>query len=77
MCWFFRPSCVNCCPSNLLSGSTLPHLPLPCVKKYPVYTYTVCKGGGVLGSGPQTDKHLPRSPLTGQILDDDILHCLQ
>jgi hypothetical protein len=21
-CWYFRPSFVNCCPSNLLSGST-------------------------------------------------------
>jgi hypothetical protein len=44
---FFRPSFVNCCSSNLLSGSTMP---LPCVNKYTVYTYTVCKGGcGVLG----------------------------
>ncbi len=32
------------------------------------YTYSVCKGGGVKGfcSGPQTDKHLPKSPFTGQ-----------
>ncbi len=63
-CWYFRPSFVNCCPSNILSGSTLPPSPL-----FPVWirtlcnTYTVCKGGGgyeVLG-GPQTDKHLPQS----------------
>ena len=27
---------------------------------------TVCKGGGVWGSGPQTDKHLPQSLFTGQ-----------
>ncbi len=50
--WYFRPSFVNCCPSNFLSGSTLlPPSPLPCVNKYTVYTYTVCKGGryGVLG----------------------------
>jgi hypothetical protein len=34
---------------NLLSGSTLP-LPFPCVNKYSVYKYKVCKGGyGVLG----------------------------
>ncbi len=26
-CWYFRPSCVNCCPSNLLSGSTTPPPP--------------------------------------------------
>jgi hypothetical protein len=32
--------------------------PLPCVNKYNVYTYTVCKGG-VRGSGSPTDKHLP------------------
>jgi hypothetical protein len=59
-CWHFRPSIVNYCPSNHLSGSpSLPPLPspLPCVKKYTiysiqytVYTYTVCKGEyGVLG----------------------------
>ncbi len=23
-CWYFRPSFVNCCPFNLLSGSTVP-----------------------------------------------------
>ncbi len=29
--------------------------------------YIVCKeGGGVWSSGPQTDKHLPQSPLTCQ-----------
>jgi hypothetical protein len=25
--WYFRPSFVNCCPSNLLSGSPPPPLP--------------------------------------------------
>jgi hypothetical protein len=25
--WYFRPSFVTCCPSNLLSGSTPPPLP--------------------------------------------------
>ncbi len=48
-CWYFRPSFVNCCPSNLLSGSTHhsppPH---PVWIKYAVYTYTVC---GVAGMG--------------------------
>ncbi len=39
--------------------------PLLCVNKYTAYTYTMCKGG-VWGSGPQTDKHLPQSPFTGQ-----------
>jgi hypothetical protein len=28
-CWYFRLSFVNCCPSNLLSGSTLPSPPFP------------------------------------------------
>ncbi len=67
-CCYFRPSCVNCCPSNLLSGSTPSPHPLPCVNKYTVYTYTVCNGGGgVGGSGPQTEKHhLPQSPFTGK-----------
>ncbi len=32
--------------------------PLSCVKKNTVYTFW--------GSGPQTDKHLPQSPFTGQ-----------
>jgi hypothetical protein len=36
----------------------------------PVYTYTrtntVCKRRGVWGSVPQTDNHLPQSPLTSQ-----------
>jgi hypothetical protein len=51
-CWYFRSSFVNCYPYNLynlLCGSSPPpppfkspptHPPLPCVKKYTVYTYT-------------------------------------
>jgi hypothetical protein len=31
-CWYFRSSFVNCCPSNLLSGST----PLPPPSKYSI-----------------------------------------
>jgi hypothetical protein len=74
-------SFVNCCPSPLFSGSTLPPPPLQCVNKYTVYctyTYTVCRGGGGgvgIGSGPQTDMHLTLRPFT-DFLDDDILHCL-
>jgi hypothetical protein len=41
-----------------------PPYPLPYVNKYTINTYTVCKGG-VWGSRPQTDKHLPQSPFTG------------
>ncbi len=57
-----------CCPSPLLSGSTLPSPPSLCEQLYcTVYTYTVCKGGGgVWSSEPQTDKHLPQRPFTGQ-----------
>jgi hypothetical protein len=52
----FRPSFVNCFPSDLLSGSSLPPPPLPCVNKYYiVYTFAMCKLGGgvyrVLGLG--------------------------
>ncbi len=74
---FFWPSFVNCCPSPLLSGLTLPPSPLPSVNKYTVYMCTVCKGG-IWGSGPQTDKHLLQSPFTGQFFEMTtfyILHC--
>ncbi len=58
LCWYFQPSfeiCTFlCCHSPLLSGSTLPPPPFPCVNKYTVYTYTL-GGGGVWGSGPQTN----------------------
>jgi hypothetical protein len=40
-----------------------------------VYPYTECKGG-VWGSGPQTDKHLPQSPFKLFFLNDDSLHSL-
>jgi hypothetical protein len=49
----FSTQLVYCCPSNLLSGSLSSPSPLPCVTKYTVYMYTVCKGGaegyGVIG----------------------------
>jgi hypothetical protein len=43
-----------------------------------LYTRMYClRGGLVWGSGPQTDKTLPQSPVTGQLsFDDDILLCL-
>ncbi len=47
---YFRPSFVNCCTFNLLSGSTSPFPPLPCVNRYIVHKYTMCKGRGVRGS---------------------------
>ncbi len=37
-CWYFRPSFVNFCPTNLLSGSTLPPFP---VSKYSIYSQCV------------------------------------
>ncbi len=72
----FRPSFVNCCPSNLLSGSRLPPLSLSHVNTYTVYTYTVCKGGGVWGSGLRQINNCHKVPLQVTFLDDDILHCL-
>jgi hypothetical protein len=33
-------------------------------------------GGGVWGSGPQTDKPCCKVPIQVIFLDDDILHCL-
>ncbi len=74
-CWYFRPSFVKCCPANLLSGSTVPPPPFPVLISI-LYTGIQCVkwGGGLWGSGPQTDKHLPQSPQS--FLDDDILHWL-
>ncbi len=36
----FQPSFVICCPSPLLSGSTLPPVSLPCVNKN-MYVYSM------------------------------------
>ncbi len=48
-CWYFRPSFVNWCPSNLLSGSTLSPLPPSPVSKYSIYRQCVAEmGWGVL-----------------------------
>ncbi len=72
-CWYFRPSFVNCCPSPLLSGSTLP---LPCVNKYTEYTYSVCKGGRKYGVLRLRQLNTWRKVhLQVDFLDDDILHC--
>ncbi len=62
----FRPSFVNCSPSNLLSGSK--QSPLPNVNKFTVIvcTYTGCKGESMGVWASDTDKHLPQSPFTGQ-----------
>jgi hypothetical protein len=58
----------------------LPLPPLPCVNKYTVYKYTVCKGGGLWrhrrGGGPQTDKTTAAKSLYRSIvLANDIWHC--
>jgi hypothetical protein len=47
-CWHFRPCLVNYCFSNLLSGSTLPPFPLPCVKVQHILTMCGWKGAGVV-----------------------------
>ncbi len=77
MVGIFEPALWVVGPLTLSLVQLSPPPPLHYVKKYTVYTYTVCKGRGIWVSGPQTDKHLPQSPFTGQFfLDDDILHCL-
>jgi hypothetical protein len=71
--WFFRPIFVNCCPSNLLSSSTPPPLP---VWISILFTRIQCvRVGGLWGSGPQTDKHLPQSHFTCQFIYMTTLHC--
>ncbi len=69
----FNTSFVICTlpwyPSSLLSGSTLPPTPLPCVNKCTMCTRIQCvrgEEGVVWGSGSQTDKHLRQSPFTGK-----------
>ena len=47
-CWYFRPSFVNCCPSNLLSGSTL--LPPSLCQSTVIQTVCGWEGEGVLSS---------------------------
>ncbi len=44
--WYFRPSFVNCCPSNLLSVSPLP--PFPVLISI-LYTRIWCVRGGGIG----------------------------
>ncbi len=76
---YFQPSFVNCCPSNLLSGWTLPPPPPPFPVRISIRStriQCVRRRGRVWGSGPQTDEHLPQSPLEINFLDDDIFHCL-
>ncbi len=58
-CWYFRPSFVNCCPPNLLSGSRSP----PPLFPLWISKCTVYRGGG---GGYQTDKHLAQSSFTGK-----------
>ncbi len=57
---YFRPSFVNCCPSNLLSSSVLPP-PFPLWIS--ILHTRIQYERGDMEFGPQTDKHLPQSPL--------------
>jgi len=78
----FSTAFINCCPSNLLSGATLPPSPLPCVNLYTVYTvytYTVCKGGvGVLGGEGASDRKntCRKVPLHASFFLNYIWHCI-
>ncbi len=76
-CWYLRPSFLNCCPSNLLSGSTLPPLPFPCVNKYTVvYTRIQCVGGGGGGYRFLGLRQIITCLYRSIFLYDDILHYL-
>jgi hypothetical protein len=66
---------VNYYPSNLNSNELFPPPPppLPCVKRYTVYTYTVqCvrmgEWGHRRGGGLRQIKHMLQSPFKGQFL---------
>ncbi len=78
-CWYFWPLLLNCCPSNLLSGSTLPP-PSMCEWVFCIHLYcTVFKGGGgrygILGLIQINTCR--KVPLQINFLDNDIiLHCL-
>ncbi len=77
-CWYFWPSFVNCCSSNLISALVQPSPPPPilCLNKYSIlycivlvyYTRIQCVRGryGVLC----------RRSYRSVFLDDDILLCL-
>jgi hypothetical protein len=67
LCWYFRPSFVNCCPP------TFSVIKL-CVNKYATYTYVRGGGYGVLDL--RQINTLSKVPLHVNFLDDDILHCL-
>jgi hypothetical protein len=49
--FYFRPSFVNCCPSPLLSGSTLPPFLFPVCILFTRIQYLKGGGVGVLGLG--------------------------
>jgi hypothetical protein len=76
----FSTGFVNYCPLTFsLVSSPSPPPTLPCVNKYTLYMYTVCKGGGSVGPysyegrGPQTDKTPAAKSLYRSIfLDNDI-----
>ncbi len=48
-CWYFRPSFVNYCPANLLSGSPPPPIPLSQSQSTIYCTQTVCGFEGIGG----------------------------
>ncbi len=68
-CWYFQPSFMNYCTSNLLSGSSPSFPPFP--KTIFCRSLTLCfwpdsePTKSRRGGGPQTDIHLPQSPFTG------------
>jgi hypothetical protein len=77
LCWYFRSSFVICCPSNLLSGSTVP--PPPPFPLWISILYTCiqrARGGGMGFSASDRLTPAAKSLYRSTFLDDDILHCL-
>jgi hypothetical protein len=74
-CWYFRPIFVNCCPSNLLFGSTLPP-PSLCELVYCTLSLIQCGGGGFGNLGLIQINTCRKVPLKAIVLDDVISHSL-
>jgi hypothetical protein len=69
-CWYFRTLLWTRAPLTFSMVHLPPSPPLPCVNNYRgTCIHTMCnKGGGWGDPGPRTDKHLPPSTFTGQLL---------
>ncbi len=68
-CWYFRPSLWTVAPLTFsLVQLSPPLLPLLCVNKYTVCTYTVCKGGGYGVLRPREINNCRKVPIHVKII---------